>query len=70
MPGENDTMPQEQLETKITALFALLSDLYTTDNLLVKAGKLDILDDLEADDSERQLIAIQKIVFDNPKLDG
>ncbi|MGM0370710.1 MAG: Lon family ATP-dependent protease, partial [Bacillota bacterium] len=33
-------------------------------------GKLDILDDLEADDSERQLIAIQKIVFDNPKLDG
>lgn len=67
---EQDTMRQEeQLETKIAALLALLSDLYTTDDLLVKAGKLDVLDALDSDDLDQQLVALQKLVLDNPTLD-
>ena len=70
MPNQDTMERKEQLETKIAALFALLSDLYSTDNLLVKAGKLDILDDLDSDEINQQLIALQKIVLDNPTLDN
>nr|WP_018249438.1 Lon family ATP-dependent protease [Orenia marismortui] len=60
---------KEQLKNKITALFDLLSELYGTERLLLKAGKLDILDILESEEIEDQLIALQKIVFDHPMLD-
>ena len=69
MPNKDTTMQREQLETKIAALFALLSDLFTTDNLVVKAGKLGVLDCLESDEPNQQIIALQKIIFDNPTLD-
>ncbi|MGM0501456.1 MAG: Lon family ATP-dependent protease [Bacillota bacterium] len=70
MPNKDIIIKQKgQLETKITALFALLSDVFTIDDLLVKAGKLDVLEFLESDNPKQQLIALQKIVYDNPTLD-
>ncbi|PRX31827.1 ATP-dependent Lon protease [Orenia metallireducens] len=58
-----------QLEHKVTALFDLLSEIYGTEKLLLKAGKLDILDILESEDIKDQLVALQKIILDHPMLD-
>ncbi|MBM7557607.1 Lon family ATP-dependent protease [Halanaerobacter jeridensis] len=69
MPDQDTIVQEEQLETKIAALFALLSDLYSTDDLLVKAGKLNVLDALDSNKINQKLIALQKIVLDNPTLD-
>ncbi|WP_027339653.1 Lon family ATP-dependent protease [Halonatronum saccharophilum] len=60
---------KEQLENKITALFDLLSELYGIDKLLLKAGKLDILDILESELIDDKLIALQKLIFDLPIVD-
>ncbi|MCK8826861.1 Lon family ATP-dependent protease [Natroniella acetigena] len=60
---------KEQLTVKVTALFGLLTELYGTDELLLKAGKLDILDLLDAEEIDKQLIALQKLIFDHPMLD-
>ncbi len=60
---------KEQLENKISALFDLLLEIYGTDRLLLKAGKLDILDILESEEIEDQLVALQKIILDHPMLD-
>ncbi|WP_408955329.1 Lon family ATP-dependent protease [Natroniella sp. ANB-PHB2] len=67
--AEKKQEQKEQLTVKVTALFALLTELYGADELLLKAGRLDILDLLEAEEIDKQLIALQKLIFDHPMLD-
>ncbi len=57
---------QEKLKNKIASLFDLLKQLYGAENLVLKAGKFDVLDELESDDYEARLRVLKKIILSNP----
>ncbi len=57
---------QEKLKNKIASLFDLLKQLYGAENLVLKAGKFDALDELESNDYESKLKALKKIILSNP----
>ncbi|GAW93715.1 Lon family ATP-dependent protease [Calderihabitans maritimus] len=56
-------------DRRVAALYDVLRDLYGTDKLVLKAGKLGALNLLRSNDLNRQVLALQKIVFEDPTLD-
>ncbi len=64
--GTGDAM---QLSREVTALFNLLANIYGTDRLVFKAGKLNALDGMKSESVAERVLALQKIVFEDPTLD-
>jgi ATP-dependent Lon protease len=56
------------LERRIQALYDLLVQVYGPERLVLKAGKLQALGDLRADDPGRKLLGLKKIVLEDPSL--
>lgn len=54
---------------RIKAIFTILCDLYGTDRLVLKASKLNALDLLNSNHVGERLLALQKIVLEDPTLD-
>lgn len=57
-------------ERKIKSLYNLLVEVYGSDKLVLKAGKLDALDLVKSSSIEDKLVALQRLVFDDPTIDG
>lgn len=55
--------------SKITAIFDLLTDLYGSEQLTLKAGKLGALELMGSDDLHENLIALERIVYEDPTID-
>lgn len=73
--GERVTPPsqglgQRPLDRRVAALFDVLSQIHGADRLVLKAGKLDALTLMRAPDVQSRLVALQRIVFEDPTLDG
>lgn len=69
-PGvANRLSEEEQLRRQVGALFGLLSQLYGPDRLVLKAGKLEALAGMRSDNLGEQVVALQKLVFEDPTLD-
>lgn len=60
---------EEQLLRQITALYTLLSNIYGPDKLILKAGKLEALNGMRSPVLEEKVLALQKIVYEDPTLD-
>lgn len=60
---------EEQLNRQVGALFGLLSHLYGTDKLVLRAGKLQALAGIKSDVLEERVLALQKIVYEDPTLE-
>lgn len=60
---------KEMLKRQVTALFGLLSNIYGPDKLVLKAGKMEALTGMRSDDLCDQVLALQKIVFDDPTIE-
>jgi ATP-dependent Lon protease len=60
---------KEMLKRQVTALFGLLASIYGPDKLVLKAGKLEALVGMRSDDLSEQVLALQKIVFDDPTVE-
>ncbi|SDC44425.1 MULTISPECIES: Lon family ATP-dependent protease [unclassified Candidatus Frackibacter] len=60
---------EEQLQYQVTALFELLAEFYGMDKLVLKAGKLDALDLMESEAIDNQLVALQRIVYEDPTME-
>ena len=56
------------LERRIQALYDLLVQVYGPERLVLKAGKLQALRDLRAEDPGRKLLGLKKIVMEDPSL--
>ena len=54
------------LDREINAVYALLVDLWTTERLVVQAGKMDALQLMRSDDSGERVLALQRILEQNP----
>ncbi|MCR4425848.1 MAG: Lon family ATP-dependent protease [Firmicutes bacterium] len=59
----------EQLARQVTALFGMLSELYGPDKLVLKAGKLDALNLMRSGAIEDRILALERLIFEDPTID-
>lgn len=59
----------EQLKRQVTALFTLITNLMGPDKLVLKASKLDALHLMRSEVLEERVLALQRIVFEDPTID-
>lgn len=60
--------PKDELDRKIDMIFTLLVDYYGSDKLVIKAGKMDTLHLVRSPEKGERVLALQKIIFENPTL--
>jgi len=61
---------EEQLGRQVAAIFALLANLYGSDKLVLKAGKLEALKLMRSSVLEERILALQRIVFEDPTIES
>lgn len=59
----------EQLVRQVMGLFTMLSELNGPDKLVLKAGKLDALDLMRSSKIEDRVLALQRLVFEDPTIE-
>ncbi|MGD9156211.1 MAG: Lon family ATP-dependent protease [Bacillota bacterium] len=62
-------LDEEQLVRQVAAVYALLSNLYGADKLVLKAGKLDALKLMRSEKVADRILALQRLVFEDPTID-
>ncbi|MBF7081395.1 ATP-dependent protease, Lon family [Desulfallas sp. Bu1-1] len=60
---------QDQLRRQVKSLYNILSELYGSDKIVLRAGKLNVLQMMRSDYLSEQVLALQKLVFEDPTLD-
>lgn len=63
-------LDEEQLARQVAAILALLSNLYGSDKLVLKAGKLEALKLMRSELLEERVLALQRIVFEDPTIEN
>lgn len=69
VPLHDRLLDEEQLSRQVAAVFALLSNLYGSDKLILKAGKLEALKLMRSEVLEEKVLALQRIVFEDPTIE-
>lgn len=59
----------ELVRRRIQALWELMARIHGSDRLVLKAGKLNALQDMRAEDPGRQLVALQRLIHEDPTID-
>jgi len=59
----------EQLRRQVGALYGLMANLYGSDKLVLRAGKLNALQLMRSERLEERVLALQKLVFEDPTYD-
>lgn len=71
--GKTDLGPKfrelEQLKRQVNALYNVLSDLYGSDKIVLRAGKLNVLKMMRSENLTEQVLALKKLVFEDPTPD-
>ena len=62
-------LDKDPVARQVEALFGVLNDLYGADRVILKASKLEALDLLRSADLSERVLALQKIVFEDPTLE-
>ena len=65
-PADN---PKDPIDQQINALYELLAELYGTDQLVVKAGRMDALSLIRSEKRAERVLALEKIITQQPTLD-
>ncbi|OPZ74235.1 MAG: Lon protease 2 [Firmicutes bacterium ADurb.Bin456] len=60
----------DPVKRQVAALYSLLAELYGSDKLVLKAGKLDALKLMRSDKLEEKVLALQRLVFEDPTYDN
>ncbi len=60
--------PETELDREISALYAILVDIMGSDRLVIQAGKMDALRYMRSDDPGERILAIRRILEENPTL--
>lgn len=56
----------EQFRRQVDALFDILGHIQGQDKLVLRAGKLEVLDDMNSSDLARRVLALQRLVYEDP----
>ncbi len=59
----------EHLKRQVNALYSLLTNIYGSDKIVLKAGKLEALSLMRSDIFEERVLALQRIVFEDPTIE-
>ncbi len=59
---------EENLRRRIGALFGFLASVYGSETLVLKAGKLGALKGMKSEDLFQQVVALQKVVYEDPTI--
>jgi ATP-dependent Lon protease len=59
----------ENLKRQVNALYNLLANIYGSDKIVLKAGKLEALNLMRSDVFEERVLALQRIVFEDPTIE-
>ena len=68
-PLPNKTRVDEQLKRQITALYEMYSGIFGPDKVVLKAVKLDALSLMNSERIGERVLALQKLVFEDPTID-
>lgn len=60
----------DQLHRQVAAMFGLLAEVYGPDKLVLKAGKVDALNLMRSPDIGDKVLALQRLVFEDPTIDA
>lgn len=63
-----DRTSPEDLSRKVSALYSILAGVYGPERLVLKAGKLDALTLMKSSKIEERVLALQRLVYDDPSL--
>ncbi|HZK18121.1 MAG TPA: Lon family ATP-dependent protease [Clostridia bacterium] len=67
---KDNISPQEQeLKLQVTALYGLLSNIYGSDKIVLRAGKLKALQLMRSKCVGERVLALQRIVYEDPTLE-
>ncbi len=61
---------EDQLHRQVTVLFGMLSDIYGSDKVVLRAVKLDALALLRSERLSERVLALQRLVFEDPTFDA
>ncbi|KJS11976.1 MAG: anti-sigma H factor [Peptococcaceae bacterium BRH_c8a] len=60
---------QDQLLRQVNSLFNVLADIYGSDKIVLRAGKMNVLQMMRSEYLPERVLALQKLVFEDPTLD-
>lgn len=60
---------EDLLARQVSALYGLLSAVMGSEKMVLKAGKLDALEQMRSENPKERLLALEKLVYENPTLD-
>lgn len=60
---------KDQLQRQVNSLFNVLADIYGSDKIVLRAGKLNVLQMMRSEQLPERVLALQKLVFEDPTLD-
>lgn len=60
----------EQLRRQVEALFDILGEIHGQDKLILRAAKLEVLDDMHSEDVARRVLALERLVYEDPTVDS
>lgn len=67
---ETELDDNEPMRRQVGALFGLLTNIWGPERLVLKAGKLEALPLMKSEMVEEQVLALQKLVFEDPTIDA
>ncbi|MBO8126635.1 MAG: ATP-dependent protease, Lon family [Firmicutes bacterium] len=67
--AKTDFLGEDQLALQVNAVFGLLSDIFGSDRLVLRAGKLEALHLMRSDDVRERALALERIVYEDPTID-
>jgi ATP-dependent Lon protease len=59
---------EEILKRRVGAMFGFLAAIYGPEKLVLKAGKLGALKGMKSQDLLQQIVALQKVVYEDPTI--
>jgi ATP-dependent Lon protease len=59
---------QNQLFRQVTALYTIMANLYGSDQLILKAGKLEAVDLLRSTDLGERVLGLERVAFEDPTI--
>ncbi|MBE3590971.1 MAG: ATP-dependent protease, Lon family [Firmicutes bacterium] len=59
----------EEYERKVNALYGVLADIYGSDRVVLKAGKVGALSGMRSENLGERIVALQRLVYDDPTID-
>lgn len=68
-PAAGKLTADDQLKRQVAAVYGLLSGILGSEKVVLKAGKLDALELMRSESVPERVLALQKLVFEDPTVD-